>query len=100
MTLNCAKIRTDPLVNKNPLSSAEALKETKELAMNSQEKAKLVNQSPIQKSLFDFKGNSRHKIQTTEIRKSFNNFKDEPLSGDRGIPVKVSAPIVFKSFEA
>lgn len=62
VTLNCAKIRTDALVKDNPLSSAEALKQTKELAMNSQEKAKLVNQSPIQKSLFDFKGNSRHKI--------------------------------------
>jgi len=48
----------------NPLSSEEALKLRAELALSTKEKEKRARESPVVKSLFDFKGNSRHKDET------------------------------------
>jgi len=56
---------TSAAVTVNPLSSALSLKERAELALSTKEKARRDKESPIVKSLFDFKGNSRHKSDVT-----------------------------------
>ena len=53
-----------PLVAVNPLSSAMSLKERQELALTTKEKERKARESQVVKSLFDFKGNSRHKEET------------------------------------
>lgn len=53
----------------NPLSSNLSLKERAELALSTKEKERRGRESPIVKSLFDFKGNSRHKDTTFGCKK-------------------------------
>jgi hypothetical protein len=58
----------------NPLSSEAALKEREQLSLTTKEREKLANQSPVVKSLFDCKGNSKFK-------------NDESLVVDKKVPV-------------
>lgn len=53
-----------PTVAVNPLSSEAALKERAELALSTKDRKSKENASPVMKSLFDYKGNSRHKDAT------------------------------------
>ena len=53
-----------PTIAVNPLSSDAALKERADLVLSTKERKSKENESPILKSLFDFKGNSRHKEGT------------------------------------
>lgn len=46
----------------NPLSSAEALEERERLLMDTKEREKKARETPIIKSLYDFKGNSKHRV--------------------------------------
>ncbi len=55
-----------PTIAVNPLSSEAALKQRAELALTTKERNKKENESPIMKSLFDYKGNSRHKEATDD----------------------------------
>lgn len=50
---------------KNPLNSNIALQTKLELTLTTKEKEKKANESPILKSIFDYKGNSKLKEQNT-----------------------------------
>ncbi len=50
-------------MTKNPLSSAEALEEREKLLMTTKEREQKARETPIAKSLFDFKGNSKFKLE-------------------------------------
>lgn len=50
-----------PTIAVNPLSSEAALKERAELAMTTKERKSKENESTVMKSLFEYKGNSKHK---------------------------------------
>jgi len=54
-----------PKVTHNPCDSSQALKMAEEQAMNTKEKEAKANETPIVKSLFDIKGNSKHKLDAT-----------------------------------
>ncbi len=54
------------MVALNPLSSEDALKERAKLSLSTKEKEKIARESPVVKSLFDFKGNSKYKDDSKE----------------------------------
>jgi hypothetical protein len=58
-----AESKADGVVTKNPLSSAEALEEREKLLMTTKEREQKARETPIAKSLFDFKGNSKFKLE-------------------------------------
>jgi len=58
-----AESKAEGVVTKNPLSSAEALEERERLLMTTKEREKKARETPIVKSLFDFKGNSKFKTE-------------------------------------
>lgn len=98
LPLKDSKKLENELVIANPLSSAEALKQRTELTLNTKEKTRRKNESPILKSLFDFKGNSKHRDQddNQEARKSFNNF-DAKEPAERGLTLSKKNPVPFKN---
>ena len=55
------------VVTKNPLSSSEALEERERLLMTTKERERKARETPIVKSLFDFKGNSKFKVEQADI---------------------------------
>lgn len=55
-------VKQSGVVTKNPLSSAEALEERERLLMTTKEREKKSRETPVVKSLFDFKGNSKFKV--------------------------------------
>ena len=60
-------VRQSGAVTKNPLSSAEALEERERLLMTTKERERKARETPIVKSLFDFKGNSKFKVEKEDI---------------------------------
>ncbi len=58
-----AESKAEGIVTKNPLSSAEALEERERLLMTTKERERKARETPIVKSLFDFKGNSKFKLE-------------------------------------
>ena len=54
-----------PKVTHNPCDSSQALKMAEEQAMNTKEKEAKANETPLAKSLFDIKGNSKHRLDMT-----------------------------------
>ena len=60
-------VRQSGAVKKNPLYSAEALEERERLLMTTKERERKARETPIVKSLFDFKGNSKFKVEKEDI---------------------------------
>lgn len=76
------------------MNSADALQKMKDAQLNTKEKLKKANESPIAKSLFDIKGNSRHK---DELGASFG--EKVPVFTNPFAPLADNAKIAVKPFE-
>ena len=64
--------KAEGVVTKNPLSSAEALEERERLLMTTKEREQKARETPIAKSLFDFKGNSKFKLEHQQFAGNHN----------------------------
>jgi hypothetical protein len=69
------------VVNVNPLSSTEALKTKEELALTTKQKEAKARETEVVESLFDLKGNTKHKEQAAmQASETFKNPFGTPSS--------------------
>jgi hypothetical protein len=96
-----SQVDTDSAVVLNPLSSAEALKVRQQLLMDTKERERWANESPVMKSVFDFKGNSKFKqdeFVAVEKSKFVNPFA-QSTTADSNIVAPTTFINPFKQFE-
>ena len=64
-------------IQSNPLSSTDALAQMKETQLTTKEKELKANESPMIKSLFDVKGNSKHREDLETYLNKVPQFKNQ-----------------------